>query len=889
MLSLKDYQQRALDALGDYFATAARLADNSEPVVSRRAAATAYEAVTEQTLGRSIPYRDVGESQSLSELRGLPYVCVRIPTGGGKTIVAAHAPALAFEKLIGVDRGVVLWLVPSNAILQQTLAALQDRAHPYRQALAASLGPVEVVDIDGALHLSRAALDGGSVVIVATVQSFRQADTTGRRVYAENGAFLDTVKALPRGATLGPAVSMDTYPDGTPVPSLANVLRSRRPVVIVDEAHNARTPLSFETLARLAPACIIEFTATPDHATAPSNVLFQTSASELKAEHMIKLPLALTVRPQWQAVIDDGLARRATLERAAQVEEANGGRYIRPILLIQAESRSSTRETVDVETIRAYLTESRVPDAWVRKATGTEWELDGEDLLSPSSDVRVLITVQALREGWDCPFAYVLATVSNVSAATAVEQLVGRVLRMPYVEPKQNPALNRAYVVASSPSFQTTLKGLTDALVGAGFEREEAATLIQAALPEPRQMRLDDAGPVGTLGLFDAVDPMASVPTVEVPLDLSALPSVLPVGVQFEPSRQVLRVPLGITPEDQAALVGALPAPAATALQAALAPHRAPAERGERITVPLLALRDGDLFEPFEASHVIEAALGLWSLDTAEATLNGYTPHSGQAQGVEVDIDQGKLTTRFVSELQSQVALFTQDLRWTEADLVRWLDRRLEAPDLTQSERDRYLTRIVLSLSRQFELEALVRDRSRLARSVSSRVADLRRESRAQAHQLFLDGQGPGDLVVSPEVAFTFPATSVYSSLYAGRHRFQHHFYPEVGSFDSGEEEECATFIDGLDKVSTWVRNPSQKPLYSFWLQTSSDRFYPDFVCKLTDGRLLVVEYKGAHLYEAAAEKRILGDVWAARSNGTCLFTMPRPEHYQDTLRALVV
>ena len=887
MLVLKDYQRRALGALGDYLGTVARLADNPEPTVSRRAAAVAYESVTEQTLGRSVPYRDVGESQALPELRGLPYVCVRIPTGGGKTVVAAHAPALALDQLLGVDRGVVLWLVPSTAILQQTLAALQDREHPYRQALAAGLGPVEVVDVDGALGLSRAALEGSTVVVVSTIQSFRQSDTTGRRVYAENGAFLDAVRALPGGAAGG----LDTYADGRPVPSLANVLRARRPVVIVDEAHNARTDLSFKTLARLAPSCIVEFTATPDHEKAPSNVVFQASAAELKAEHMIKLPLALTVRPQWQAVIDDGLARRADLERTAVAEQAEGGRYIRPILLVQAESRSKTRETADVDVIRAHLREIGVPDAWVRMATGSEWELEGEDLLSPDSEVRVLVTVQALREGWDCPFAYILATVSNVSTATAVEQLVGRVLRMPYTEPKRHPALNRAYVVAASPAFETTLRGLTDALVGAGFQREEAAMLIQAALPPPRQGRLDDA-PGGSLGLFDALDPMASVPSVEVPLAVAAVPADLPVGVRFEPARGALRVPVGIAPEDQDALASSLPAPAAAALAAALAPHRAPAEQGEKIVVPYLALRDGDLFEPFEASHVIEAALGSWSLDDCEATLDGYVPRGGLVRTAEIDVTEaGDLTTTaaaFVPRLQSQVALFTRDLSWTEAELVRWLDRRLEAPDVARPERERFLARLVVGLTRKHDLEALVRDRAHLGRAVSARVAALRAEARGQAFQLFLGGDGPGDLVVSPEAAFSFPPSAAYPRLYDGPHRFQRHYYPEIGAFDSNEEKDCATFLDGLDAVATWVRNPSRNARFGFWLQTSTDRFFPDFVCRLRDDRVLVVEYKGAHLYDGAAEKRVVGDLWASHSDGSCLFSMPRPERYQDDLHALV-
>ncbi len=888
MLQLKDYQRRALDALSEYLGTTARLAGNPEPTVSRRAADVAYQDVTAKTMGRSIPYRDVGESQRLPELQGLPYVCVRIPTGGGKTVVAAQTPALAFSRLLGVERGVVLWLVPSNAILTQTLSALQNPDHPYRQALVAGVGPVEVVDVAGALQLSRTALEGQTVVIVSTIQSFRIEETESRKVYAENGSFLDAVKHLPVGAA---ALGLDTYEDGRPIPSLANVIRSRRPVVIVDEAHNARTDLSFETLARLAPACIIEFTATPDHEDTPSNVLFQASAAELKAEHMIKLPLALTVRPQWEAVIDDALARRSTLERLADAEQADGGRYIRPILLIQAESRSSTRKVVDSDTIRAYLKDdARVPDDWVRVAAYGEWDPDSENILDPSSDIRVIVTVQALREGWDCPFAYVLATVSNVSSSTAVEQLVGRVLRMPYVEPKKRSALNRAYVVASSPSFQATLLGLTDALVGSGFQREEAATLIQAALPEPQQLRL--GGERGTPGgsLFDAVDPMESVPTVEVPLAPESVPSELPVGVSFAPERQVLRVPIGLSAEDQDDLASVLPAPATTALRAALAPHRAPSERGEKIKVPVLAVRDGDLFEPFEASHIIEAALGSWSLDDAEASLGGYTPGRERGQGAEIDVtDEGRLVS-FVAQLHTQVELFTKDFGWREADLVRWLDQRLHAPDLAHAQRERYLVRLVNGLVREHGLEALIGDRARLGRAVFERINALRQASRKHAHQLYLDGEGPADLVVSPDVVFDFPANAVYSRLYGGSHHFDRHYYPEIGHLDTREEEECAVFIDRLDAVDTWVRNPVRQPKYGFWLQTSTDRFYPDFVARLKDNRILVVEYKGAHLYETpeASEKRVLGEVWANKSDGACVFTMPPPGLMEDAVLSAV-
>lgn len=48
----------------------------------------------------------------------------------------------------------------------------------------------------------------------------------------------------------------------------------------------------------------------------------------------------------------------------------------------------------------------------------------------------------------------------------------------------------------------------------------------------------------------------------------------------------------------------------------------------------------------------------------------------------------------------------------------------------------------------------------------------------------------------------------------------------------------------------------------------------------LADGRILVVEYKGGHLYEAEAVKRQIGAVWVAASGDQCLFCMPTNRDY---------
>ena len=95
----------------------------------------AYQAITKEPeqakrLGR---YR--GNYTALEALRGAPYVCLRLPTGGGKTILAAHAISIARDAWIEKDYPVVLWLVPSNTIRLQTVEALKNTRHPYRQAL----------------------------------------------------------------------------------------------------------------------------------------------------------------------------------------------------------------------------------------------------------------------------------------------------------------------------------------------------------------------------------------------------------------------------------------------------------------------------------------------------------------------------------------------------------------------------------------------------------------------------------------------------------------------------------------------------------------------------------------------------------------------------------
>ena len=412
MIALKDYQDRVLESLRGFLRDCAR---GFRPE-------TAFQSALSRNGGAMAPYIPV-QTEGLAP--GLPYVCLRLPTGGGKTLLACYAAGIAKDEVVHAEHAVVLWLVPSQTILAQTADALRDPRHPYRRALELACGAVEVVTIEEALRLSRATVDGQTVVIVSTIQAFRVGDTTGRKVYEQNGSFAEHLLNVPadRVADLLPGA------DGKPKPSLVNMLRLRRPVVIVDEAHNARTELSFSTLGSVLPCCIVEFTATPARKGAPSNVLHRVSAAELKAAQMVKLPLRVVTRhpSQRDQLLADAIAVRLDLEKLAAAEGQRTGEYLRPIMLLQA-------ERVDgCEPLRERLvSEFGVERTHVRISVGTLDELkDVQNISAQDCPVRIIITVQKLREGWDCPFAYVLCSLRETRSATAIEQIVGRILRLP--------------------------------------------------------------------------------------------------------------------------------------------------------------------------------------------------------------------------------------------------------------------------------------------------------------------------------------------------------------------------------------------------------------------------------------------------------------------------
>lgn len=867
MLTLKEYQQRALDTLQAYFRLSQQMGSADD----------AFYRLTRETTGHGISYHPV------DELPGLPYVCLRIPTGGGKTLVASHAIGITAHDLLHTDHALVLWLAPSNVIRDQTLRALSDPNHSYRQAVESRVGQVTVMSVSEALYMQPATLNSSTTIIIGTIQAFRVDNTEGRKVYESSGALMSHFADLP--ADLRSGLEMN---DGEPKKSLANVLYMRRPIVVVDEAHNARTPLSFETLARFHPACILEFTATPAIQDHPSNVLHSSSAAELKAEAMIKMPIRLKVRPQWKELLSDAIGQRNRLEAAAKLELRQAGEYLRPIMLLQAQARSQNKETLTVDVVRQTLLDDfKIPENQIARATGEIDEIGETDLSLPGCSIRYVITVQALREGWDCPFAYVLCSVAESKSSTAVEQILGRILRLPKASHKQNDSLNLAYAFATSENFGIVANQLRDSLVQNGFERFEAQAMIQTPLEQP------------DLPLFRGNQTTLSEPvSINLPSSpaLEDLPPETSFKVHYDPITQSLVIRERLDSEEAALLIAMLPLAAMeTGARSAIEqitrpqpilPTTSPAERGEIFAVPQLVVRRGQQLELFEDTAFLDHP---WDLSQCDSVL-AESEYNGQRLGgseIEFDVtDKGKLKEEFIHSLQQTMTLFATDLGWTPAELVYWLDRAIPHPDVTFRESNAFLTRLVMRLLDEcsFTLDQLVTDKYHLRDAVTLKIQKHRQEARNQAYSEFLLPDCKTPLEVHPEICFTYPRDAYpYNTLYRGAYPFKKHYYAQVGDLeDRGEEFNCAVFLDSLPEVKYWVRNLERRPSHSFWLQTSTDRFYPDFVCLLNDGRYLVVEYKGEDRWsnDDSKEKRIIGDVWGKRSNGKCYFIMHKGQDW---------
>lgn len=859
MLPLKSYQQQTLTVLQNYLITARYQS------VDR----AFMDLVRENPALPATVYRHLGESL-YDPLYDIPYICMRLPTGGGKTLLAAHSIAVAAGAYLHQEQPLVLWLVPSDAIRRQTLATLRNSQHPNRQAIDASFsGRVFVLDIAEFEQLRPQDLQQRICILVGTLQTLRVNSTEGRRVYAHNEHL------EPHFANVRRDHPDLEYIDGVAKQkqirySLRNLLALQRPLVIVDEAHNASTKLSVEVMQRIRPACVLEFTATP---ATNSNIIHTISAVELKQEEMIKLPIILTEHPTWQEAIHHSILTRNRLQMAAE-KEAD---FIHPIVLIQAENKGR-EATVDL--IKRYLIEEeRLRPEQIAIATGEQRELEGVNLLDPANKVEYVITIQALKEGWDCPFAYVFCSVANIHSAQAVEQLLGRVLRMPYARRRRQKELNQAYAHVSSASWPQAVGQLRDRLVAMGFDQQEANQSIRPQLPLLPAVELPVAPeePLFHLTLTTAPDLSDLSEQEQTQIDLKAIETV-EASTAYR-----LQVRGDITTNLIEKLVKAVPKAEQTAVRATLdvqrsqqMQQRSPAQRGATLIIPQLCLWIDGQLEVVTPEH-FDAPAGLNLLEhSARLNEQEFSIHV-ETRSYAFDVNGKRLELRMVREQRELDLDFTQT-HWSDLYMSRWVANRLRERFLKDEVLLEFIRRAIeyLVKERRMALVDIVRARYGLEAALRHRIVGIKSATAKQNFQTTLFAQD-ATVQTSYEYAIRFnPQVSFPPPYYDGIQRFEHHLFLPIPAFDTDDELACATTLEYLaeqGKIKYWVRNPVRQE-GSFRLPLAEGYFYPDFIAQLSDDRILIIEFKGDHLVNDPKErqKKNVGEKWEETSNGQGLF-----------------
>ena len=395
---------------------------------------------------------------------GVPNLCFKVPTGGGKTFIACNAVRPIFDALPATKTKAVVWLVPSDAILTQTAKALKDTSHPYRQKIDVDFGGrVEVYtkqELLNGQNFNPTAVTEQLSVMVLSYDSFRGRGKEGLKAYQENSNLAAFAKVL--GKPDSPIEKADET-------ALFQIINQLNPLVIVDESHHARSELSLEMLENFNPCFVLDLTATPKK---ESNIISYVDAVQLKNEHMVKLPVIVYNRDSQSEVLIDAIDLRNKLEEIASAEYAKTGKYIRPIALFQAQPKGKEDATT-FEKLRDKLVDAGIPAEQIAIRTADVNELKNVELMSPNCPIRYIITVNALKEGWDCPFAYILASLANKTSQVDVEQILGRILRLPHTSQHTQSALNMSYVLTSSNDFNNTVAHIVKGLNSAGFSDKD--------------------------------------------------------------------------------------------------------------------------------------------------------------------------------------------------------------------------------------------------------------------------------------------------------------------------------------------------------------------------------------------------------------------------------
>lgn len=488
-MELKRYQERVLKEVKAFLE---KLAEH-QAASARRPSMDAWDDV-KQLHGITGNY----QARQNGLAQDLPTFCLKVPTGGGKTLLAIRTLGLLHETILKERNGagLVLWIVPSDQIYKDTFAALRDRRHPYRESLEHALSRrLEVWQKHDILRLTPGQLAASLNVLLLKLPSTNRLDKESLKFFRDSGGNIvmhfppeddprkheELKQRVPNLELLGEGPNVRT--------SLANLVRLCRPAVILDEGHRATSQLARETIEGFNPAVVVELSATPHDG---ANVLIRVSGKELLEEQMIKLPLNISASSvkSWKDCLTLARDKRAELAALAGKHFHDTGRLIRPIVLVQVERVSDDQHDekfVHSEQVKEYLIDRlNVAKEAIAIKTSVKDDIEGINLLHEECPIEWIITKAALQEGWDCPFAYILVSLNNTAKTQTMTQLVGRVLRQPHQKRTAYEGLNESYVYCLRKKAEEISREVKKALEKEGYEPGEMSLVAHTA---------DGAGP----------------------------------------------------------------------------------------------------------------------------------------------------------------------------------------------------------------------------------------------------------------------------------------------------------------------------------------------------------------------------------------------------------
>lgn len=812
----------------------------------------------------------------------VPHVCVKVPTAGGKTFIACNALYSIFNAANDDQVKMVVWLVPSTTILEQTYKNLSDKSHPYRQKIDALFqNRVEIYDKQAILNGSN--FNDGTVreqlsIIIMSFDSLRSKNKEDRKMNQENGnnqSFVTNTEGWDSSLVL----------DGTDETASINVIRQCKPLIVVDESHNAESDLSVEMLKNLNPSFILDLTATPKR---NSNIISFVNAWKLKENNMVKLPIIVYNHKSNNEVIQDAIHLRNELEVEAEAERKLTGKYIRPIVLFQAQPK--TKDDNDTfDKIKKILLDLSIPEAHIKIKTANRNELKGEVLESKESEVRYIITVNALKEGWDCPNAYILAALGDKSSETDVTQILGRILRQPHVLKHSSTYLNMSYVFTASANFRKTLENIIFALNNAGYSDKDFKAIDTVVAPpivkvDPNQLSLEALlneavnVPISTKNTQNTEGGGETSTMLEVKTEISVENINMDAGsTEVQNRLEQIKADATAQSEHTEETLNKIKTEGVTPVPPEMSPMINTFNMREAHQTVAKAIKIPQFFVPtptidifkVEGETYFNAEQLLSDFDLSKQAINiQFDSAESELYKIDLKTDDShtpeyvKLDGRVRTVLMSKILDPNRREQWAK-NTAGWLIKQIGTMHpIADSHISAYIRRITEGFD-----EARFSDFQNRPYSYADKIKKaIAQMSREHTKKRFIDDLNFDKILVKPNYEFK----TVINPLHAVQGLPKMLYEKESGKINDFEWK-MINALAALDNIDFWTRNVERK---GFCLNGFINH-YPDFIVVTKSSKILLIETKGDHLDGSdSVSKLLLGNQWAMKAGNNYRYFM---------------